>query len=240
MLNGGDKMGDELGDTTTIKVCVIAPFEPLRMGLVAAIGNADGIRVIAEANSLSEVPGRTLFRDADVIVIDSDAMLGPGRMTYAQLDELLPSLKVLFLGSRDDARNVTPDDLPAYMRLNTVGFVLKDGPISRLADAIRLLAAGTFVCETELIRHILTRLSQWATYSDEARNGEQLSIREGEVLTLVTRGSSNKQIAQRLVITPKTASNHIEHIYTKIQATGRASAALFAMQHGLVPEEQAV
>src|SRR5438309_6371211 len=200
MLNGGDKMGDELGDTTTIKVCVIAPFEPLRMGLVAAIGNADGIRVIAEANSLSEVPGRTLFRDADVIVIDSDAMLGPGRMTYAQLDELLPSLKVLFLGSRDDARNVTPDDLPAYMRLNTVGFVLKDGPISRLADAIRLLAAGTFVCETELIRHILTRLSQWATYSDEARNGEQLSIREGEVLTLVTRGSSNKQIAQELFL----------------------------------------
>src|SRR6266571_2353427 len=207
MLNGGDKMGDNLGDTI-IRVCVIAPFEPLRMGLVAAIGNAEGLKVIAEANSLSEVPGRTLFREADVIVVDSDAMLGPGRMTYAQMDELLPTLKVLFLGSRDDAHNVTPDDLPAYMRLNTVGFVLKDGPISRLADAIRILAAGTFVCETELIRHILTRLSQWATYSDEARNGDQLSVRESEVLTLVTRGSSNKQIAHELFLSEGTVKAH--------------------------------
>jgi HD-GYP domain-containing protein (c-di-GMP phosphodiesterase class II) len=67
-----------------------------------------------------------------------------------------------------------------------------------------------------------------------------LTGREVEVLVLLARGMSNKQIAQRLVITPKTASNHIEHIYTKIQASSRASAALFAMQHGLLPEESAV
>jgi DNA-binding NarL/FixJ family response regulator len=48
---------------------------------------------------------------------------------------------------------------------------------------------------------------------------------------------SNKQIAERLVITPKTASNHVEHIYAKIGAANRAAAALFAVQHGLLPEE---
>ena len=52
----------------------------------------------------------------------------------------------------------------------------------------------------------------------------------------LARGLSNKQIAARLVITPKTAGNHIEHIYTKIGATSRAEASLFAMQHGLLPD----
>jgi len=61
-----------------------------------------------------------------------------------------------------------------------------------------------------------------------------------EVLRLLARGLSNKQIAARLVITPKTAGNHVEHIYAKIQATTRAAAALFAMRHGLLPEEYVV
>jgi DNA-binding NarL/FixJ family response regulator len=66
-----------------------------------------------------------------------------------------------------------------------------------------------------------------------------LTAREVEVLILLARGMSNKQIAQRLVITPKTAGNHVEHIYTKIDAANRAAAALFAVQHGLLPEQDA-
>ena len=65
-----------------------------------------------------------------------------------------------------------------------------------------------------------------------------LTTREVEVLKLVARGLSNKQIAARLVISPKTAGNHIEHIYSKIGANNRAAAGLFAMQHGLLPEER--
>lgn len=65
-----------------------------------------------------------------------------------------------------------------------------------------------------------------------------LTQREVEVLRLAARGLSNKEIAERLGISPKTVSNHIEHIYTKIDATSRAAASLFAMQHGLLPEEE--
>jgi len=64
-----------------------------------------------------------------------------------------------------------------------------------------------------------------------------LTAREVEVLILLARGLSNKQIAERLVITPKTAGNHVEHIYAKIDASSRAAAAMFAVQHGLLPEE---
>jgi DNA-binding CsgD family transcriptional regulator len=64
-----------------------------------------------------------------------------------------------------------------------------------------------------------------------------LTAREVEVLKLLAMSLSNKQIAARLVIAPKTVGNHIEHIYSKIGATSRAAAGLFAMQQGLLPEE---
>jgi HD-GYP domain-containing protein (c-di-GMP phosphodiesterase class II) len=64
-----------------------------------------------------------------------------------------------------------------------------------------------------------------------------LTQREIEVLRLLARGLSNRAIAQQLVISPKTVANHIEHIYAKIDASTRARASLFAMQHGLLPEE---
>jgi len=65
-----------------------------------------------------------------------------------------------------------------------------------------------------------------------------LTEREVEVLRLLARGMSNKDIASRLVISPKTVGNHIEHIYSKIGASNRAAAGLFAMRHGLLPEEE--
>ena len=64
-----------------------------------------------------------------------------------------------------------------------------------------------------------------------------LTPREVEVLRLVARGFSNKQIAERLVISPKTVGNHVEHIYLKLDVSNRAAAGLFATQHGLLPEE---
>ena len=64
-----------------------------------------------------------------------------------------------------------------------------------------------------------------------------LTAREVEVLRLVARGLSNKEIAEQLVISRKTAGNHVEHIYAKIGVSNRARASLFAMQHGLMGSE---
>jgi DNA-binding NarL/FixJ family response regulator len=67
-----------------------------------------------------------------------------------------------------------------------------------------------------------------------------LTSREVDVLQLVSRGLSSKEIAARLVISPKTVRNHIEHIYVKIGASNPAGASLFAVQHGLLPDEEIV
>jgi DNA-binding CsgD family transcriptional regulator len=64
-----------------------------------------------------------------------------------------------------------------------------------------------------------------------------LTRREVEVLKLVARGLPNKEVARLLVISPKTVGNHVEHIYSKIGASTRAEASLFAMRHGLLPED---
>ena len=58
------------------------------------------------------------------------------------------------------------------------------------------------------------------------------------MLRLIARGRSNRDVAGRLVISPKTVGNHVEHIYAKIGASTRATASLFALRHGLLPEEQ--
>ena len=67
-----------------------------------------------------------------------------------------------------------------------------------------------------------------------------LTAREVEVLRLLAQGLSGKQIAARLVISPKTARNHIEHIYAKTGLSSRAQVSLFAMQHGLLPADEYV
>lgn len=67
-----------------------------------------------------------------------------------------------------------------------------------------------------------------------------LTAREVDVLRLLARGLSNKETAERLVISPKTVGNHVEHIYAKIDASNRAMASLFAIHHRLLPEEDFV
>jgi HD-GYP domain-containing protein (c-di-GMP phosphodiesterase class II) len=89
--------------------------------------------------------------------------------------------------------------------------------------------------ESESVEAVLSAAGHRMVRRREGPAG--LTAREVDVLRLVARGLSNKEIAKHLVISPKTAGNHIEHIYTKIGTTNRAAASMFAMRHGLLPEE---
>jgi DNA-binding NarL/FixJ family response regulator len=89
--------------------------------------------------------------------------------------------------------------------------------------------------DADAAESVLTAAGHRAVRRREGPAG--LTAREVDVLRLVARGLSSKEIGSRLVISPKTARNHIEHIYTKIGATSRVTASLFAMDHGLLPAE---
>ncbi len=107
-------------------------------------------------------------------------------------------------------------------------------PDSAAAELRREVLAGRL--DAAAVDAVLTAAGHRVPRRREGPAG--LTAREIEVLRLLARGLSNKQIAHVLVIAPKTAGNHVEHIYTKIGATNRAGASLFAVQHGLVPERE--
>jgi DNA-binding CsgD family transcriptional regulator len=103
-------------------------------------------------------------------------------------------------------------------------------PADRAAADIKAeVRAGRL--DGEAVNAVLTAAGHRAPARREWPGG--LTAREVQVLELVARGHSTKQIAHRLSVTPKTAANHIEHIYTKLGISSRAAAALFASQHGL-------
>jgi DNA-binding NarL/FixJ family response regulator len=224
-----------------IRVCVIAGFEPLRLGLVKTLAGAPDIEIIGEATTMADLVTNPNVREADVFVVDVDVLSGAGRTEVGHLNEWLPALKVLFLGNHEDARVISPDDLPVYMRLNTVGFILREGPTARLVHAVRLVAQGTFVCETEVIKRILVRLMHWASYTDTTQTDYNLSEREVEVLTMIAQGASNKEIAQETFLSEGTVKAHISHIMTKLRIDRRTDLVRFAFAKGIVPlsEEQA-
>ena len=112
-------------------------------------------------------------------------------------------------------------------------------PAMSTLDATRVVKADVRAgrLDGDAVNAVLAAAGQRAPARREWPAG--LTAREVEVLALVARGHTNREVAQRLVMSPKTVSNHVEHIYRKIDVTSRAGATLFATQHGLVGSYEA-
>jgi DNA-binding NarL/FixJ family response regulator len=220
-------------------VYLVADFEPLRIGLRKIIEAEPRLKLIGIANSMEEMGEDEAYRDVDVIVADVDTMNRADLVQlYAKIGEWMPGMNVLFLGGDLDGRAIRPEQIPLYMSMKTIGFVYKNGPSDRLIGAIKLVASGEFVCEMDVIRHILTRLSRWADESQASTpTVGQLSGRETEVLALVAHGRSNKEIAQELFLSEGTVKIHVSHIMTKLDIDRRTELVRFALTTGVIPLE---
>lgn len=221
---------------STIGVYIVADFEPLRAGLAKSIANQPDMKVTGESSSLEEMADDGGYRDADVLVVDMQTLNRTDRDSmYQRLQEWVPAMKVLFLGNSQEAQDISFDSLPQAMNLHTIGFLFKNGPAERVIQAIHIMAAGAFVCETEVIRRILIRLTRWASNDSESNNKEGLSEREMEVLTLVAEGRSNKEIARALFLSEGTVKAHVSHIMNKLGVDRRTELVRYALTSGLVP-----
>ena len=142
------------------RVYLVADFEPLRVGLSRLIEAQPDMKLLGVARVMEEMASDDGFKEAHVIVIDADSFnqsnLSDVRRKVA---EWVPGMQLLFIGSESDGRAVHAEDIPLYLNLRTVGFVVKNGDGDRLLQAIRLVGAGAFVCEMNVIRHMLTRLT---------------------------------------------------------------------------------
>jgi DNA-binding NarL/FixJ family response regulator len=218
------------------KVYLVIDFEPLRHGVEQLIAEDPTLELLASVQNLPEMASDERFRAADVIVADANAL--NNRVDFAQvfmrIAEWVPGMRVLFMGTEEEARAIKPEDVPGYMSLDTVGFVLKTGPSARLLEAIRLVAHGAFVCEAGVIRHILMRLTRWANEPPPLQVG-QLSDREVEVLALVAQGLSNKEIAADLFLSEGTVKIHVSHIMSKLDVDRRTGLVRYAIASGIAP-----
>jgi DNA-binding NarL/FixJ family response regulator len=216
------------------KVFLIVEFEPLRTGLESAIPRDQGLAVCGAASSIQEAGRSAAFLEADIVLVDVDALnRSQTDVLFGALGERFPGLKVLFLGEMQDAMEIPFETLQVLLQLDTFGFVHKSGPAHRVLEAIRIVATRGFVCESDAIKHVLSRLSQWSNQSSTTVF-DQLSEREFEVLTRVVQGRSNKEIARDLFVSEGTVKAHVSHIMAKLNVERRTELVRQAVANGLI------
>src|SRR5919204_513862 len=136
---------------------------------------------------------------------------------------------------------VTMHDNPAYLkeavRAGAAGHLLKDVSKDDLLDAVRQVATGGAFIESQMLKGMLSEMKPGtAAAPSAARN---LTKREREILALVAEGMSNREIADRLVLSPETVKSHVAAILEKLNVSDRTQAAIYAVRNGLVESSTA-
>ena len=197
----------------------------LRAGIRALLAPATDIEVAGEAGDGAQAVELCEKLDADVVLLDV-AMPGLGGLEAAlQLKKRHPRTRILVLTQYGDREYVR-----RFLEAGAAGYVLKKAA-SGLADAIRAVHRGGMVLDPEIARDALDKPSKRAP----ADSYDSLTDREKQVLKLVAEGLSNKEIAEQLGISVKTAMSHREHVMSKLDLHNRTEMVRFALQKGVLP-----
>jgi DNA-binding NarL/FixJ family response regulator len=135
-----------------------------------------------------------------------------------------PGVKVVVLTSFGEVERVH-----AALAAGAAGYLLKDADPDEVATAVRAAAAGEVHLDSAVARQLTRRMAAPLV------GLTSLTTREREILTLVAQGHSNRDIADRLVISERTARTHVSNVLAKLQLSSRTQAALLAIREGLIP-----
>ena len=220
-----------------IRVLVVDDQELMRAGLRVLLDAHDDILVVGEAGdgAAAVEAARALRPDVVLMDISMPGMDGVEATRRLAAERDLATAKVLILTSFE-----TDEHLFAALRWGASGFLAKDAEPATITDAVRVVAAGDALLTPAATRRLIAELAGWP----ERRHAhppllEELTAREREVLALVAYGLTNRQIADRLVISPATAKTHVSRAMTKLHAHDRAQLVVFAYQSGLVSSGRA-
>ncbi|MFX4291956.1 response regulator [Streptomyces bohaiensis] len=205
-----------------IRVLIVDDHQVVRRGLRTFLEVQEGIEVVGEAADGAEGVARTADLRPDVVLLDLKMPGTDGVEALRALDEQQSPARVLVVTSFTEQRTVVP-----ALRAGAAGYVHKDVDPLALARAIRSVHSGHTVLQPEVVRALLA--------SDGTGSGRQgtLTDREREVLSLIARGRSNRDIARALVLSEKTVKTHVSNILMKLDLTDRTQAALWAVRHGI-------
>ncbi|MET9553902.1 response regulator transcription factor [Streptomyces sp. NPDC006645] len=197
----------------TITLIVVDDHPVVRDGLRGMFESAEGFEVLGEASGGVEGVELALRLDPDVVLMDLRMPQGGGVAAIAALTGHRARAKVLVLTTYD----TDSDTIPA-IEAGATGYLLKDAPREELFTAVRAAAEGRTVLSPAVASRLVSRVRT------PAAGNEALSAREREVLELVARGTSNREIAAELFISEATVKTHLTHIYGKLGVKDRAAA----------------
>jgi two-component system, NarL family, response regulator LiaR len=209
----------------TINVLLVDDHAVVRQGLRMFLSLDAELNIVGEAANGEEGVALARQLKPDVVLMD---LLMPGMdgiAATAVLRRELPKTEVIALTSVLEDRLVVD-----AIRAGAIGYLLKDTNADELCQAIKAAAAG----QVQLSPQAAARLMREVRIPDSP---ETLTNRETEVLRLVARGQSNKEIAATLSITEKTVKTHVSNILDKLDVASRTQAALYAVRIGLVSAE---
>lgn len=200
---------------------LVADDHPLfRAGVVASFAAADGFEVVAEAGTAELAVDLAHRLRPDVVLMDVAMPAMGGIAATAQIVRGNPEARVLMLTVSED-----PDDLFAALRAGARGYVLKGVSAAELLGIARRVADGEAYVTPVLAAELLVEFSRPSKAHSPLAT---LSRREAEVLELVRRGLTNREIGERLGLAEKTIKHHMTTILQKLHVRSRTEAALLA------------
>ena len=208
-----------------IRILVADDHPVVRDGLVAMLSTQPDFRVVGQASTGSEMITNTEMARPDVVLLDLEMPELDGVEALRQVTSEHPGVKVLvFMAYDDDQRMV------ATVQAGAQGYLLKGSPRDEVFKAIRVISQGGLHLQPEaaskLMRHVSSEAQQpvWS----------RLTARELEVLELLAKGMTNKEIAAELVITVRTVKFHVSSILRKLEAGNRTEAVRAAAERGII------
>ena len=212
-------------DLAVIRVLVVDDHAIVRKGIGALLAEFGDIEVVGEARDGQEAIDEADVLSPDVILMDLvmpgvDGIEATRHITAAEAG---PRILVLTSFAGDD--KVFP-----AIKAGALGYLLKDSEPADLVEAIRQVHRGEPSLQPSIAQKVLKELRR---PSARPPTPEPLTDRELEVLSLVAKGLSNPEIAQRLVITEATVRSHVSNILNKLHLANRVQATLYALQEGI-------
>ena len=212
--------------TETIHILIADDHAIVREGLRALIDTERGMELVGEAADGVEAVLRARSLQPDVILLDLVMPRKDGIEAISEIKRENPEARILVLTSFAEDDKVFP-----AIKAGALGYLLKDSSPQELLQAIREVYRGESSLHPAIARKLIRELNR--PPENLPPTEEPLTEREVEVLSLVARGLSNQEIADRLVVSERTVRTHVSNILGKLHLANRTQAALYAVREGL-------
>ena len=210
---------------TKTRIMIVDDHEVVRLGMRTAFEAEPDLTVVGEASNGAEALAKIPVLDPQVILMDVRMEKMNGIEACREIKSRNPDVHILMITSYTD-----DDAMISSILAGASGYLLKHVSRADLLRSIRQVASDHSLINSNTAKQALEHLTHMP--------GSELTEREREVLALISRGFTNKQIAEKLFVSEKTARNHVSHILEKLGLSRRSEAAAFAVEHKLVPPRE--